>query len=110
MPQLVPPEAMISAVRLNGMQFTGARAFGPALAGLVLAQFGPGTAFLANALSFLLVIGALLMIAPRPVGAVAPRRAACCRTSATACATCASARCSSSRCWARCSRRCSASR
>ena len=58
---------MISAVRLNGMQFTGARAFGPALAGLVLAQFGPGTAFLANALSFLLVIGALLLIAPRPV-------------------------------------------
>jgi MFS family permease len=69
-PQLVPPEALISAVRLNGMQFTGARAFGPALAGLVLAQFGPGTAFLANALSFLLVIGALLMIAPRPIGVV----------------------------------------
>jgi MFS family permease len=69
-PQLVPPDAIISAVRLNGMQFTGARAFGPALAGLVLAQFGPGTAFLANALSFLLVIGALLMIAPRPIGAV----------------------------------------
>jgi len=66
-PQLVPPEALVSAVRLNGMQFTGARAFGPALAGLVLAQFGPGTAFMANALSFLLVIGALLMIAPRPV-------------------------------------------
>jgi MFS family permease len=68
-PQLVPPEAMISAVRLNGMQFTGARAFGPALAGLVLAQFGPGTAFLANALSFLLVIGALLLIAARPLAA-----------------------------------------
>jgi MFS family permease len=66
-PQLVPPEAMVSAVRLNAMQFTGARAFGPALAGLVLAQFGPGTAFLANALSFLLVIGALLLIAARPV-------------------------------------------
>ncbi len=49
------------------MQFTGARAFGPALAGLVLAQFGPGTAFMANALSFLLVIGALLLIAARPV-------------------------------------------
>jgi MFS family permease len=66
-PQLVPPEAMVSAVRLNAMQFTAARAFGPALAGLVLAEFGPGTAFLANALSFLLVIGALLLIAARPV-------------------------------------------
>jgi MFS family permease len=70
-PQLVPPEAMVSAVRLNAMQFTGARAFGPALAGLVLAEFGPGTAFLANALSFLLVIGALLLIAARPVRTVA---------------------------------------
>jgi MFS family permease len=70
-PQLVPPEAMVSAVRLNAMQFTGARAFGPALAGLVLAEFGPGTAFLANALSFLLVIGALLLIAARPVPAAA---------------------------------------
>jgi MFS family permease len=66
-PQLVPPDAMVSAVRLNAMQFTGARAFGPALAGLVLAEFGPGTAFLANALSFLLVIGALLLIRARPV-------------------------------------------
>ncbi len=66
-PQLVPPEAMVSAVRLNAMQFTGARAFGPALAGLVLAEFGPGTAFLANAASFLLVIGALLLIAARPI-------------------------------------------
>jgi len=37
-PQLVPPDAMVSAVRLNAMQFTGARAFGPALAGLVLAR------------------------------------------------------------------------
>lgn len=70
-PQLVPPDAMVSAVRLNAMQFTAARAFGPALAGLVLAEFGPGTAFLANALSFLLVIGALLLIAARPVTAVA---------------------------------------
>jgi predicted MFS family arabinose efflux permease len=36
-----------------------------------LAEFGPGTAFLANALSFLLVIGALLLIAARPVPVVA---------------------------------------
>jgi MFS family permease len=70
-PQLVPPEALVSAVRLNAMQFTGARAFGPALAGLVLAEFGPGTAFMANALSFLLVIGALLLIAARPMAKVA---------------------------------------
>jgi len=66
-PQLVPPEHMLSAIRLNSMQFTGARAFGPALAGLVLAEFGPSTAFLFNAISFVLVIVALLAIHPRAV-------------------------------------------
>lgn len=66
-PQLVPPEAMLNAIRLNSMQFTAARAFGPALAGLVLAEFGPATAFMANALSYLLVIAALLTIHPRPI-------------------------------------------
>lgn len=65
-PQLVPRPVLLSAVRLNSMQFTGARAFGPALAGLVLATLGPSAAFGFNALSFLAVIGALLMIIPRP--------------------------------------------
>jgi len=65
--QLVPKESMLSAVRLNGMQFTGARAFGPALAGLVLATLGPSTAFFFNAVTYLLVIGVLAVIAARPV-------------------------------------------
>jgi MFS family permease len=65
-PQLVPRPVLLSAVRVNSMQFTGARAFGPALAGLVLATLGPSAAFGFNALSFLAVIGALLMIVPRP--------------------------------------------
>jgi MFS family permease len=68
--QLVPSDAILSAVRLNSMQFTGARAFGPALAGLVLAQLGAAAAFLGNALSFLVVIGVLFAIAPRPVADV----------------------------------------
>lgn len=65
-PQLVPRPALLSAVRVNSMQFTGARAFGPALAGLVLATLGPSYAFAFNALSFLVVIGALLTLRPRP--------------------------------------------
>jgi MFS family permease len=70
-PQLVPPEDLLNAVRLNSMQFTGARAFGPALGGLVLARFGPSAAFMVNAVTFLLVIAALLAVRPRaakPVG------------------------------------------
>lgn len=65
-PALVPPEDMLGAVRLNSVQFTAARAIGPAVAGAALARFGPGFAFMANAVSFLLVIGALLVVRPRP--------------------------------------------
>ena len=65
-PALVPPEDMLGAVRLNSVQFTAARAIGPAVAGAVLARFGPGFAFMANAISFLLVIGALVVVRPRP--------------------------------------------
>jgi MFS family permease len=66
-PQLVPHEELLPAVRLNSMQFVGARAFGPALAGLVLQAAGAGTAFFLNAISFVLVLGALLLIHPRAV-------------------------------------------
>lgn len=65
-PQLVPRSDLLSAVRVNSMQFTAARAFGPVVAGLVLATLGPSWAFGVNAVSFLCVIGALLVIAPRP--------------------------------------------
>ena len=63
--QLVGPTELVDAVRLNSMQFMGARAFGPALAGVVLQAFGPSTAFFANGVSFLLVLLALFMIRPR---------------------------------------------
>src|SRR5437868_6770754 len=60
--ELVPREDLLNAITLNSAQFNGSRAFGPALAGLVLARWGPGAAFLANALSFVAVIVALAMI------------------------------------------------
>jgi len=66
-PQLVPPADMLPAVRVNSMQFVASRAFGPALAGLILAAYGPGTAFLLNAFSFVLVLIALAVIRPRMV-------------------------------------------
>jgi MFS family permease len=66
-PQLVPRSELLHAVRLNSMQFVAARAFGPALAGLVLQELGAGAAFLFNALSFVLVLLALCAIRPRPV-------------------------------------------
>lgn len=59
---LVPREDLISAVALNSLQFNGARAIGPAIAGVVLALLGPSWAFLLNAASFVFVIGALLAL------------------------------------------------
>jgi MFS family permease len=58
--ELVPREALLNAVTLNSAQFNAARAFGPAVGGIVLASLGAGWGFFINAASFLAVIGALL--------------------------------------------------
>jgi MFS family permease len=60
--ELVPREHLLNAVTLNSAQFNAARAFGPALGGIVLATLGPGWCFFLNALSFLAMVGALLMV------------------------------------------------
>lgn len=60
--ELVPREVLLNAVTLNSAQFNAARAFGPALGGVVLALLGPSWGFLINAISFMAVIGALLLI------------------------------------------------
>lgn len=60
--ELVPREALLSAVTLNSTQYNASRAFGPALAGLVLATLGVGWALMVNVVSFAAVIVALLMI------------------------------------------------
>lgn len=64
-PMLVPREDLLNAVRLNSVQFTAARAIGPTVAGFVLARFGAGGAFAANAVSFVPVLAALAVVRPR---------------------------------------------
>ena len=64
--QLVDSDELVDAVRLNSMQFMGARAFGPAIAGIILQTAGASAAFFLNAVSFLLVLAALLFVRPRP--------------------------------------------
>jgi predicted MFS family arabinose efflux permease len=61
-PDLVEREDLINTVALNSVQFNVARALGPALAGLLLAAVGPAFCFLINALSYIAVLGALLMM------------------------------------------------
>jgi len=51
-----------NAVALNSAIFNGARLVGPAVAGLLIAEYGVGTAFLLNGISFLAIIGALMLI------------------------------------------------
>lgn len=60
--ELVPRDTLLNAVTLNSTQFNAARAFGPAIGGLVLAQLGVGWAFLLNAASYLVVLAVLLAI------------------------------------------------
>jgi MFS family permease len=56
LPELVAKEDLEAASALNGIEFNLARATGPGLAGLLIAVFGVGTAFVVNAMSFLGVI------------------------------------------------------
>ncbi|MEV7608823.1 MFS transporter [Microbacterium sp. NPDC089320] len=59
-PDIVPPKLLIDAAGLSSIGVNIARAVGPAIAGLVVAQFGVAAVFLLNALSFLLFLGVLL--------------------------------------------------
>jgi MFS family permease len=75
-PQLVPREYLQNAITLNSTQFNISRALGPMFAGLLIASVGAGLAFLLNALSFLIVLAALVSIsaeAPDRVGDPAAR-------------------------------------
>src|SRR3954467_2748887 len=58
----VPREDLLNAVTVTLGQFNAARAVGPALTGLVLAWWGPSWAFMINAVSFIGVIAALLVM------------------------------------------------
>lgn len=53
---MVGTECVSSGIALNSMTFNGARIVGPAIAGVVLAKFGPGWCFLLNGISFLAVL------------------------------------------------------
>ncbi len=60
--ELVGREDVGNAVALNSAMFNGARVIGPAAAGLAIAAFGVGPAFIINSLSFLAVIVGLRMM------------------------------------------------
>lgn len=55
-------EDLANAISLNSAMVNLARLVGPALSGMVLQQFGAGVCFIINAVSFLAVIGSLLLM------------------------------------------------
>ena len=56
------PENLPNAIALNSFIFNGARLIGPSLAGLIIYLVGEGPCFLINAVSYLAVLIALLMM------------------------------------------------
>src|SRR3984893_12845185 len=60
LPELVGKDDLAAASALNGIEFNLARAVGPALAGVLIATAGIGTAFVANVASF---FGVILVVA-----------------------------------------------
>jgi len=60
--ELVDNEDLANAVALNSSMINAARIVGPAFAGLVVAKYGEGVCFMINALSYIAVIVALLMM------------------------------------------------
>jgi MFS family permease len=51
-----------NAIALNSTMVNGARLLGPSIAGILIAAAGEGVCFLVNGLSYLLVIGSLLLM------------------------------------------------
>src|SRR5579872_6803311 len=70
-PTLVPREHLPNAISLNTIMFQTASVLGPSLGGIMISRAGVGWAYLANAISFLFVVVALLMM--RGVPGRAPR-------------------------------------
>src|SRR5258705_1379786 len=58
-PELLPNDELSAGVTLNAVGINVARSLGPALAGFVVAAFGPGIVFVLDALSFLGVVATI---------------------------------------------------
>ena len=75
-PDVLPIDLVPEGVALNAVAFNLARAFGPAVGGIVLARFGATTSFLLNGASFFVVMIALMTYRshtrPQPAHSVRP--------------------------------------
>jgi len=65
--EMVGKESVMNAIALNATLFNTGRVLGPAIAGLVLAFFGPAVCFGINAVSYTAVITGLVMMRIKPL-------------------------------------------
>ena len=74
LPGLVSREDLPGAISLNAAQMNASRVIGPAIGGVAFHFVGPSWVFAGNAVTYLFVIGALLMVT-LPATATGPRQA-----------------------------------
>ncbi len=60
--RLVPKQDMSNAIALNSVTINGSRFIGPTIGGILISVMGEGYCFLVNALSYIAVLAALLMM------------------------------------------------
>ncbi len=65
-PSLVNREQLQSAIASNSIAFNVSRFVGPAIAGLIIAAFGVGTAFAVNGVSYLAIVSAVFVVTLNP--------------------------------------------
>ena len=71
--RMVGPLELPNAISLNSGVFNGARIFGPALGGVIIAAAGAGVCFAVNAASYIAVLAGLLLMRPHEFHAVERR-------------------------------------
>src|SRR2546429_3073440 len=72
-PRLVSDKELMSAIGLNSAAFNGATLVGPLLGGVLIIPFGVGGLMLINAVSYIAIVVALLLMRPQPVIEYGPR-------------------------------------
>src|SRR3989338_8457813 len=61
-PLLVSKNELLNAIALNSSMFNGARIIGPAVAGILIAEYGEGPCFVLNSVSYVFFIVFLMVI------------------------------------------------
>ncbi len=65
-PSLVSREQLQSAIASNSIAFNVSRFVGPAISGFIIASWGVGTAFAVNSVSYLAIVGAVIIVRTNP--------------------------------------------